>query len=482
MKRRVLAPGATGTVNVGGAGQLIVGNGASGSYLRLGYTPSGSTGLGKGVLNIGLPVAGGSVWVNGPVVEGGGQNDTITVLGGSLKVSGMLGNTNSVPPSPVGGLEFMTLSNATLTFDLGSTPNPASWWQVGVLSVTPPVTNIVQGSSLTPGTFPLLQYASLSGDDGSAFIQPWNTLPPHVNGYFSNDTANSSIDLVITSVSTPKWNGKAGGVNNGNWDINTTANWVPVSGGGGGITYLQYSVPGDSVLFDDSAAGTTTVNLTTTLSPTGITLNNSNKNYTFTGSGSLSGPTGLSKSGAASLTLSNTGTNTFTGAVAINGGTVQIAGGANLLPTNAPVTLANDPTRRVGFEQHQSDARLARRRRRHRRQRDSGHRHADHQCAVPASPDVYNGVISGGGMVVKNGSGTQEFTTANSYSGGTLVSGGTLIVANTDPPAAASARAASPSKPMAPCKSAYSSSAAGGPTAASPRAPSPTTATCTSIP
>ena len=60
---------------------------------------------------------------------------------------------------------------------------------------------------------------------------------------------------------------QVGLANNGNWDINTTANWLPISGGGGGITYLQYSVPGDSVLFDDSANGTTTVNLTTTLRP-----------------------------------------------------------------------------------------------------------------------------------------------------------------------------------------------------------------------
>ena len=85
--------------------------------------------------------------------------------------------------------------------------------------------------------------------------------------------------------------------------------------------YLQNAVPGDPVLFDDAATGTTTVNLTTILSPSGITVNNSSKDYTFTGSGGLSGPTRLNKNGTRTLTLfSNAGTNDFTGAVAINDG------------------------------------------------------------------------------------------------------------------------------------------------------------------
>lgn len=148
---------AQGTVNVGGAGQLIVGNGTAGSWLRLGNFVAGSiysTSFGR--LNIGKPVPGGSVWVNGPVVEGGATGDAITNLGGCLKVSGPLGSTASSPPS-AGPLPTMTLSNATLTFDLGSTPNPATpWWTVNNLFVTAPVTNNVLGNALTPGQFTLI--------------------------------------------------------------------------------------------------------------------------------------------------------------------------------------------------------------------------------------------------------------------------------------------------------------------------------------
>jgi autotransporter-associated beta strand protein len=422
------APG-EGTVSVGGAGQLTVGSGNSSSYLRLGNTASGSTSYGYGHLNIGLPIPGGSVWINGPVVEGGAPTDYIQVLGGSLKVSGPLGSTTTTPAS-TGPLQSMTLSNATLTFDLGSTPNPTTpWWQVAVLNITVPgvtVTNNVLGSALTPGQFSLLKYGSYSDYDTSGFTQ--GTLPPHINGYLSNNTANSSIDLVILSVSSPKWNGQTNGANIGNWDINTTPDWLPVSGGGGAITYLQASAPGDSVLFDDTANGTTTVNLTTTLSPTSITLNNTSKNYTFTGSGGLSGTTTLTKGGTGSLTLSNTGTNNFTGAVAVNQGAVILSGSANLLPTGAAVTLANDPTALLNLgNTNQTLGSLL-----------GGGASGGNvnlgtgTLTLSGGGGNYSGVISGSGGVVVSG-GTQTFSGTNAYSGGTLVSSGTLIVANTDP-------------------------------------------------
>ena len=425
--------GAKGTVYVGGTGQLNVGTGTTSGYLRLGNTASGSSSaLGSGALIIGQPFAGGSVWINGPVVEGGGggsgQVDSITVLGGSLKVSGPVGSTASVPPS-AGPLETMTVSNADLTFDLGGTPNPTTpWWQVAALNVTAPITNNVLGSALAPGQFSLLQ--STQPFDGTAFVL--GTLPPHVSGYLSNNIASNSVDLVITCVSTPKWNGKVGSVNNGNWDINTTANWVPISCGGEGITYLQYSVPGDSVLFDDTAAGTTTVSLTTTLSPASITVSNASENYTFTGSGAISGPAGLTKNGSGTLTLANSGTNTFSGPVAINAGTVRLSGGANLLPTNAAVTLDDDPTAALDLNNNNQmigslvgggptggNVTLG-----------TGTLALNEPSA--SNPYVYSGVISGSGGLVKSGLGTHVFDTAQLYTGGTVVSNGYLIVANPD--------------------------------------------------
>ena len=201
-----------GTVNVGGTAQLTVGNGTAGNYLRLGNFIAGSTySTDYGRLNIGMPIPGGSVTVNGPLLDGGGNGgNTITNLGGSLKVSGMLGSTSSSPAS-AGPLGTMTLSNATLTFDLGSTPNPPStspWWTVNNLYVLgTPINCTVLGSALSVGQFTLLKYTSLTGDDGSGFVMP--TLPPHIGGYLSNNTLMRA--LTWSSPMSRRPNGTAGG-------------------------------------------------------------------------------------------------------------------------------------------------------------------------------------------------------------------------------------------------------------------------------
>src|SRR5206468_423294 len=133
-------------------------------------------------------------------------------------------------------------------------------------------------------------------------------LPPRITASLVNNTSNTSVDLNVTQVDYPRWTGAV----NGNWDINTTTNWKEFFSGNI-TTYLQSTAPGDVVLFDDTATGTTNVNLTTTLQPASVTVNNSTKSYTFSGSGKISGNTGLTKQGAGALTISNTGGNDYTG-------------------------------------------------------------------------------------------------------------------------------------------------------------------------
>src|SRR5690606_23786192 len=81
------------------------------------------------------------------------------------------------------------------------------------------------------------------------------------------------------------------------------------------------------VLFDDTASSTN-VNLTTTLTPSQIVVSNDAVSYQFSGSGSLSGSTGLTKYGTNNLTISTA--NTFSGDVTINAGTIAL-GNANAL-------------------------------------------------------------------------------------------------------------------------------------------------------
>lgn len=76
-------------------------------------------------------------------------------------------------------------------------------------------------------------------------------------------------------------------------------------------------VPGDNVIFDDSAIGTDVV-ISGRLQPASVTFSNNDKNYTLSGEGQIVGEAKLVKEGNGSLTISNI--NSYTGGTYITGG------------------------------------------------------------------------------------------------------------------------------------------------------------------
>jgi autotransporter-associated beta strand protein len=286
-------------------------------------------------------------------------------------------------------------------------------------------TNIINISSVPPifaypAQLPVIKYSGTVGGVGFDNNVGLGTLPvvsPAYTGYLSNNTAAASIDLVITGGPTPSrsltWNGTP----TGDWNT-TTANWL-VSGSP--TSYNQ----NDAVLFDDTAAGTTTVNLATTLLPLTLTVSNLTKNYSFVGSGRLSGTPGLVKQGAGTLTFANSGTNDFSGDITVSGGKVQISGSDDRLPTNAVVTLADVANASLDLNNlNQTLGSL------------SGGGPSGGNITLGtgtlsiSSTGTYGGVISGSGKLVKGGTGALTLLGANLYAGGTVISNGTAVVAN----------------------------------------------------
>jgi len=102
----------------------------------------------------------------------------------------------------------------------------------------------------------------------------------------------------------------------GKWDTDKTANW---SGSGAACGYRE----GDHVVFGDTGAHTLSINITTTVSPGSVLVNNDAVNYVLGGAGSIAGPCGLTKKGIGTLTLA-TG-NAYTGETRINAGAVIVA-------------------------------------------------------------------------------------------------------------------------------------------------------------
>lgn len=139
------------------------------------------------------------------------------------------------------------------------------------------------------------------------------------------------MNLFFTPVAqsfTPVWRGDD--LTN-NWSDGGDFNWF------NGQSLLFPFRNGDSVLFDGTGSTSPFVNLVGTLTPALVTFDAVN-NYTFTGSGSLTGSMALNKAGTGTLTLNNT--NTFTGATTISNGTLLV----NSTLPNSAVTVKSGGT------------------------------------------------------------------------------------------------------------------------------------------
>jgi autotransporter-associated beta strand protein len=371
-----------GTLTVNGPARVIVN-----TALELGRSTATANNGGdntRGVVNL----SGGATLIAAMINAAfPSTNNTITMTNATLIL------TNSELSAVAGpGIRNFALSNATLSV------------QAQTLGATILVTNLSLGGTTNslnvasipvvggyPTIFTLIKYTSYAGLTNLGLgTLPFNLQP--YSGYLSNDFANTAVELVITAGPAPARNLAWSGTPTGDWDIATTANWTLTNG-----TPTVFNQT-DFVTFDDNASGSTTVNLTTQLDPTSLTVNNTNRTYTFTGGGFIDGSVGLVKQGPGTLIIDNSGVNTFGGAIDINGGTVQFANNdANgNVPPNSDIS--NNGT--LAFNQN--------------------------------FDLTVNNVISGTGAVTQSGfgSGTLRLGGANSFAGPLTVTAGTLVPNN----------------------------------------------------
>jgi autotransporter-associated beta strand protein len=177
-------------------------------------------------------------------------------------------------------------------------------------------------SGLTGGT------VTQSGTGGNLvkFVPTLNT-GPIIAGFNWKVTSGSNsysgtVGILVSQNALPNnllWKGD-GTANN--WDT-TTSNWTNVNTSAAS-TYSG----GDFATFDDTGSASPAVSLNGTLSPGSLTVNASTNNYTFSGTGSLTGTFALTKDGAGTLTVGTA--NTFSGGTNFQGGTTVISSGGNL--------------------------------------------------------------------------------------------------------------------------------------------------------
>jgi fibronectin-binding autotransporter adhesin len=308
------AIGGTGSLNVIGTATLTLSGGAS-------YP--GNTTISGGALILDSSISGGGTLstASGTTLSGIGGNTGPVQIGGVIK-PGDVGSPGTFSTGP------LTMTNAAMTFRLSGGGGSDLIAVTGSLIAQGSNTvQVVPNFSVSSGQqVTMISYSgSLTGSSNNFVLVP----PPAGYAVHIVDPATTPGQVVVSVDHVPQnltWHGGAPG-NPNLWDVNATANWY-----NNGVPPLVTFGVGDIATFNDSAT-TGNVTLTNTVAPEDIQFVNGTTAYVFTGTGSIGG--GLSPSstftlnGGASVTLANTGTNTYGGAVNLFSGNLQVGNGSS---------------------------------------------------------------------------------------------------------------------------------------------------------
>ena len=207
--------------------------------------------------------------------------------------------TLTVGPSASASLEFNNVNSTSTAIIAAGTVSAG-----GAVTV-----NVNSGSFAIGQSYPLLSWTSGS---------PAFSLGTLTGAGGNLSVTGNTLYLNITSLAFV-WTG----LTDGNWDTTTGNNWKV-----NGVSQLFNN--GGTALFDDTAAGQTSVVLNAAVAPASVTVNSSTKTYSITSSGAnvIAGSGSLTKNGNSTLTLAG-GVNSYSGPTAISGGTLSVGTLAN---------------------------------------------------------------------------------------------------------------------------------------------------------
>lgn len=365
------------------------------------FTQAGS---GTTTLNAANSYSGATTVNAGKLVVSSAQTGTgaLTVANGARLVITVSGSSQLQP----GTLTLGTSAATTLEFD-GLNSTTTAPLSVGTLSLGGQVTvNIGTGTFVAGSSYPLVTWTGSGPADASPFTLG---ISPGLTATFS--VTGSTLYLNVAAVS-DIWTGAV----NGNWDT-STANWS------GNATVFTN---GQAVLFDDTAAGPTSLTVTTPLLPAGITVNNNVLTYSIASSGAnnIGGSGGLTMQNIGTLSLSG-GANTYTGPTVINNGTVSVgtlAMSGQPSDIGAASSASTNLVLNGGTLQYTGDG--------------AG---TDHGATLGAGGGIIqvnnggtvltnSGVIVGSGSLTANGNGTLSLSGASTFTGGVNLEAGQLNI------------------------------------------------------
>jgi len=346
----------------------------SGSVIQEG---SGTTTLTAANTYTGLTMVNNGELFITPAYQGGG--DVTVADGASFGVTA----TSVSSSATIGSLTLGSSGATTLDFSYGLSGNPTNA-ALSAGAVTINGTSAIRiGGTFEVGTFPVMTYGSLSGAFASVVDGPRG-----VAATLSNDVVNKVLYVTVSAVGNGViWTGTDGVLPN-LWDLNTTTNWTI---GGLATVYLESVPPGDAVTFNDSGSGLVLVS--NMVSPAVITISNDSVDYTFQGTGEINSLGGLTKVGAATVTMNVPGI--FTGNTVLSNGTFGI-GASQTLGNLSGDSTVNGIAGTLTLNNTVSS--------------------------------TFAGSLSGSLALTKTGNGELTMTSSNSFSGTGLVKAGTLTL------------------------------------------------------
>lgn len=278
--------------------------------------------------------------------------------------------------------------------------------------------------AFTSGQYLLLDYAGNAITSGFAL-----QVEGRLTASLVYNMANTQILADIQKGEDIRWTGSS----SADWDVGSgvnvggTQNWQTATS----LAATNF-IQADVVRFEDSAS-VFTVNLTTSLRPTSI-LVNSTADYTFSGSGKISGTGSLDKAGTGTLLI--TTDNDYTGTTTITGGQVQLGNGGTTGSIAGPATLNGGSLifNRSDAITHPGAIAVT--------ANSSAALDAPGAVRITGSSDVtLAGIISGAATrpLQMDGTGTLFLKNGNTFTGTTIINSGIVSVAGTTALGAATA-------------------------------------------
>ena len=367
---------------------------------------------------------------NGALLVHGALNQSpVTVRGGgTVGGYGALGNALTLqagatldPGNGIGAPGTLTVTN-TLTlaggvtnrFDFSDDPT-------GLIKTNDTVQ--IVGNLAVSGTN-LIKVSLLDGLPGNG-VYTLFTYTGAFNGGLSNFTVSGAsgvltnaphaIAIVVNAVrpaATLVWKGGSTG---NLWDTGTSVNWL-----NDGVADRFYFL--DDVMFDSSGSTIPAVSLAGDLTPSSVTVD-ATVNYTFSGTGKITGTAGLTKTNSGTLAI--TTTNDFTGPVVIGGGVLSVTRLANGGTASGIGAAGLDSANLQFYGSTLSYAGSSTATDRGATLNGAG---ATIEVTNSSATLAWNGTNVGTGALIKSGPGTLTLTAENSFSGGTIVNNGTLAL------------------------------------------------------